>query len=234
MKQSEITPENYRLFNEKIETITNEIRKRKGKWTLTSLRHIDYDDISQILLLHICHKIHLWDQTRAIEPWINTIISRQISNLIRNNYSNYTSPCLRCEANDGLGGCEVYETQCSKCPLYRNWEKNKKYAHGINLANSIENSYNEIENLESNEFNLETASNNLHNEMKKVLTISEWRIYECLYIKHLDDKQTAEAIGLKPTNNKNNVYDCKRIRQAKKIIIEKATKIANSDKMDIF
>lgn len=225
---------NIKLFEEKFSIIINEVKKRKNKWTLTSLHHIDYDDVSQILLIHICKKIHLWDQTQRIEPWLNRLISNQISNLIRNNYSSFSSPCLKCEANLGEGACEVYETQCSRCPLYALWEKNKKNAYDIRIPTSIENSYNEINNLKSDEMNYTKASDGLHKEMKKVLTVSEFRIYTCLYIEHLSDDETAQKLGLKPSKGMGKLIDHKRIRQVKKIIFDKASKIVYSEKIDLF
>jgi hypothetical protein len=33
----------------------------------------------------------MWDQTKPLEPWVSRIITNQIRNLIRNNYTNYVS-----------------------------------------------------------------------------------------------------------------------------------------------
>jgi RNA polymerase sigma factor (sigma-70 family) len=224
------------LFEEKLPIIQNEIRKRKNKWTLSSLHDLDYDDVTQILLVHICKKIHLWDQTQKIEPWLNTLISNQIRNLIRNKYSNFSPPCvqLKCDSDLGEEGCLIYGSKCNKCPLYDRWEKSKKNAHDIKLPTSIENSYNEINNLQSNEIDYDRASDNLHAEIKKVLTISEWRIYECLYIKHLSEEETSQKLGLKPSKGMGTLIDHKRIRQVKKIIISKVNKIVYVDKVDLF
>ena len=42
-------------FEDFIEVIDREILKRKPKWNLKSLAWIDYDDVSQIIRIHI-HK----------------------------------------------------------------------------------------------------------------------------------------------------------------------------------
>ena len=40
-------------FEDSIDIISEEIKKRKGKWTLTSIAWMDFEDISQILKIHI-------------------------------------------------------------------------------------------------------------------------------------------------------------------------------------
>ena len=113
-------------FDDFIEEINAEIAKRKSKWNLTAISWMDFDDVSQILRIHIYKKWHLYDVKKPLAPWLNRIISNQIKNLIRNNYGNYSRPCLKCDAAEGEDFCKIYEKQCSSCPLYANWEKTKK------------------------------------------------------------------------------------------------------------
>ena len=80
-------------FEDCIESIDSEISKRRGRWNLTALSWMDFDDVAQIIRIHIFKKWHLYDQSKSLAPWINTLISNQIKNLIRNNYGNYCS-CL--------------------------------------------------------------------------------------------------------------------------------------------
>ena len=70
-------------FEDLIEQIDLEIKKRKSKWNLTALSWMDFDDVSQILRIHIFKKWHLYDIKKPLNPWINRIISNQIKNLIR-------------------------------------------------------------------------------------------------------------------------------------------------------
>ena len=44
-------------FEDCIDVIDQEISKRRNKWTLTSIAWMDFDDISQILKIHI---YNLW------------------------------------------------------------------------------------------------------------------------------------------------------------------------------
>ena len=62
-------------YEDRSEAIDNEIRKRRGKWRLTSLAWIDFDDVSQIIRIHIYKKWEQWDQERPLLPWINKIIT---------------------------------------------------------------------------------------------------------------------------------------------------------------
>ena len=43
-------------FEDCIDVIDQEISKRRNKWTLTSIAWMDFDDISQILKIHIYKK----------------------------------------------------------------------------------------------------------------------------------------------------------------------------------
>ena len=65
-------------FEDHIEQIDKEIKKRRSKWNLTALSWMDFDDVSQILRIHIFNKWHLYDINKPLNPWINRIISNQI------------------------------------------------------------------------------------------------------------------------------------------------------------
>ena len=113
-------------FEDVFKEINTEIQKRKGKWNLTILSWMDFDDVAQIIRIHIYKKWHLYDPTKPLSPWLNRIISNQIKNLIRNNYGNYARPCVKCAAAENERSCVIYGSQCSDCPLYAHWTKSKK------------------------------------------------------------------------------------------------------------
>ena len=135
-------------FEECINDIVDvEIGKRRGKWCLSAICWMDYDDVSQILRIHI----HIENGTfttrsKPLAPWLNRIISNQIKNLIRNNYGNYARPCLKCAASEGGDLCSIYGKQDSSCPLYANWEKGKRMAHNIKIPVPLENHSQEVYN----------------------------------------------------------------------------------------
>jgi hypothetical protein len=105
-------------FENSIAIVDEEIRKRKSKWTLAALAWIDFEDVEQILRIHIYRKWSLYDAQKPLAPWLNIIISNQIKNIIRNNYGNYARPCLKCAAAEWDDSCSIYGEQCKKCPLY--------------------------------------------------------------------------------------------------------------------
>lgn len=219
-------------FENFIEEINAEILKRKSKWNLTAIAWMDFSDVAQILRFHIYRKWHLYNPKKPIAPWVNTIISNQIKNLIRNNYSNYTRPCLKCSAAESESGCAIYEKQCGKCPLYANWEKNKKNAHDTKLTLSIENHTQEINSIPNENFNLEEAAQNVHYKMNKVLKPIEWKIYKYLYIENKSEEDVAKLMGYR-TSEKNRMAGYKQIKNVKKSIMIKVKKHLYNGDIDI-
>ena len=219
-------------FESLIDSINSEIIKRKNKWNLTAINWMDFSDVSQILRIHIYKKWHLYDSAKPLAPWVNRIISNQIKNLIRNNYSNFTRPCLKCAAAEGDDGCAIYSKQCKTCPLYANWEKSKKNAHDTKLTLSIENHHQEINDMPINNFNMERTAENIHTKMQKVLKPIEWKVYQHLYIEGKDEEQTAKLMGYR-TSEKNRIAGYKQIKNIKKIIIIKVKKHLYNGDIDI-
>ena len=219
-------------FENFVEEINTEIYKRKNKWNLTAIAWMDFSDVSQILRFHIYKKWHLYNQTKPLAPWINRIISNHIKNLIRNNYSNYTRPCLRCSAAEGEDGCNIYSKQCSNCPLYSNWERNKKSAHDTKLTLSLDNHLLEVNSIPQENFNLEKSAKNMHSKMERYLKPIEWKIYTYLYIQNKNEEEVAKLMGYK-TSEKNRIAGYKQIKNVKKSIILKVKKHLYNGDIDI-
>jgi DNA-directed RNA polymerase specialized sigma24 family protein len=194
---------------------------------------MDFNDVSQILRIHIYKKWHLYNQKKPLAPWVNRIISNQIKNLIRNNYSNFSRPCLKCAAAENEDDCSIYGKQCSSCPLYANWERSKKNAHDTKLTVSIENHTQEINDMPSDSMRIEDAAKNVHIKMEKVLKPIEWKVYKFLYIEGKDEEQTAKLMGYK-TTEKNRIAGYKQIKNLKKSIIIKVKKYLYNGEIDIY
>ena len=227
-------PENEKLkFENFIDEINAEISKRRNKWNLTALTWMDFDDVSQILRIHIYKKWHLYDPAKPLSPWLNRIISNQIKNLIRNNYGNYSRPCLKCDAAEGEEFCKIYEKQCNACPLFANWEKTKKNAHDIKIPVPLENHEQEVFNLQGQEGNLQGNIEKIHEKMKNNLKPLEWKVYKLLYIENLTEEQAAKKMGYK-TSEKNRSPGYKQIKNLQKNIILKAKKFIKRGDVDIF
>lgn len=220
-------------YEDCVEEIDNEIRKRKNKWTLTILAWMDFDDVSQILRIHIFKKWHLYNPEKPLGPWLNRLISNQIKNLIRNNYGNFSRPCLKCAAAEGEDLCRIYGKQDGDCPLYRNWAQTKKLAYDAKLPLALENHSQEVYDQFEENFDIEVAAKKLHNKMKLALKPIEWKVYENLYILHLSEDDTAKKMGYK-TTERNRSPGYKQIKNIKKSIIEKVKKVLKSGDVDLY
>ena len=223
---------NKKKFEDCIEEINEEIRKRKSKWKLTSIAWMDFDDISQILRLHIYKKWDMYDPAKPLAPWLNRIITNQIKNLVRNNYGNYAKPCLKCAASEGHDLCAIYNKQDSTCPLYSNWEKNKKSAHDIKIPITLEDHEHLRSNMARNDFDFEKSVSRLNKVLPKFLKPIEMKVYDLLFIQDLSEEEVAKKMGYK-TSERNRAPGYKQIKNIKKAIIKKVKKIIEEDEADI-
>tara|TARA_R100000808_G_C2154735_1_gene165987 strand:- start:6389 stop:7096 length:708 start_codon:yes stop_codon:yes gene_type:complete len=220
-------------FEECIGFIDIEISKRRSKWSLTSLHWMDYDDVSQIIRIHIHEKWHLYNPEKPLGPWVNRIISNQIKNLIRNNYGNFSRPCLRCEASEPNNLCKIYEKQCSDCPLYAKWEKTKKKAHDVKIPLALDDHAHEVDSVNFEQsVNIEEMANKLHDKMKMILKPNEWTVYEGLFIHNKEEDEVASLLGFK-SNETNRKPGYKQIKNIRKKILEKVKKVLNKGEIDI-
>lgn len=211
-------------FEDYLDIIDSELAKRRSKWHLYAINWISYEDIEQIIRFHIFKKFEQYDPARPIGPWIGKIIHHQLSNLIRNTYSNFTKPCMKCPAYEGENLCSIFTKQCSTCPLYAKWEKTKKSAYDTKLPLPIENHQQEVFNIASEKIDVERSAENLHVKMKLILKPIEWKIYNWLYIQHKTEEQVAKLMSYKTTENGRRAgYNS--IRTIKKSIITKAKKL---------
>ena len=219
-------------FEDYIEQIDAEIKKRRSKWNLTALSWMDFDYVSQILRIHIFKKWHLYDTKKPLNPWINRIISNQIKNLIRNNYGNYCRPCLKCAAAEAGDLCYIYGKQSEACPLFANWSRTKKQAYNAKLPVSINDHTYEINSTEYSDIDILGVMDKISAKMKEVLKPAEWKIYQALYIEHMSEEDAATLMGYK-TNEKNRVPGYKQIKNVKKAIIKKVKRMLEDGEIEI-
>ena len=212
--------------------IDRELCKRKGKWTLTAITSFDWDDVCQIIRLHIFKKLHQYDTSRPILPWINAVISSQIKNLIRNNYSNYTRPCLRCDAAVDNDKCKIYGKQCDSCPLFKDWQKRKLPAHNVKLPVSIENHVNEVSQVFDESINYSYHLEKIHSKMKEILKPLEYKIYEGLFILNEEEDVIAKRVGY-ISSEKGRGPGYKQFHNVRKIIIAKIKRCMEKGELDL-
>lgn len=223
------TTSNKNKFEDFIPIIDAEIAKRRHKWNLTSITWMDYDDVAQIIRIHIYKKWAQYQPTRPLAPWLNSIITNQIRNLIRNHYSNYARPCLKCAAATDTANCSIYGTQCSDCPLYAYWQKRKEPANQIKIPVSIENHAHEVRTIFDDSIDVLKHAQAIHDRMKEVLKPLEWQVYEGLFIHNKEEGQVAKELGY-TTTEKGRDPGYKQIKNIRKAIILKVKRcLANGD-----
>jgi len=220
-------------FEKCIDIINEEIRKRKNKWNLAALSWIDFEDVEQILRIHIYKKWNLYDSKKPLGPWLNIIISNQIKNIIRNNYGNYTRPCLKCAAAEWDDSCNIYGEQCNKCPLYAHWESNKKDAFNTKVTLPLENHLKEIHGMTNEGFDLLKSTQSLSSALKKILKPAEWTVYELLCLQNKREEEVAKILGFK-TTEKNRSPGYKQIKNLKRSILIKAKKCIYNGEVEIY
>ena len=192
-------------FEDKLAEIEAALEKKRSKWDLDAVPSVDYDDIKQIIMTHIYKKWHLWDQTKAIEPWLSGVVSNQFKNLLRNHYGNYARPCLRCPFNMGGNSCEKTASgiQDNSCLDYKDWERRKKPAYDIKLAVTIENHTNEIQEKRDDFLDIEEATEKISKELKPELTPKQYQAFRMLFIENHTEEKVASYLGYKTTERKD-------------------------------
>lgn len=211
-------------FEDCIGIIDDCLTKRRTKWNLCALRWMDYDDVSQIIRIHIYQKWSHYNPEKPLGPWVNAVITNQLRNLVRNNFTNYARPCLRCAAAEGEDGCKIYATQCSQCPLFLKWEKTRKNAYNIKVPQSLEDVSFSIKNVQESLPDIGLEAERFHIRMKDNLRPMEYKVYESLYINNESESLLAKKLGYK-TSEKNRSPGYKQIKKIKKMILIKAKKL---------
>jgi len=211
-------------FEDCIDLIDNEIRKRRSKWRLDAITWMDYEDVSQIIRSHIYTKWNQWDQSRPIEPWINKIITNQLKNLIRNHYHNFAKPCYNCpfngdfnlreETNDSCTFTKTKRQDCS-CPLFAKWDKGKKHAFEIKMATPLsEVKFDEPHFSKVSSLNLDFYIEKAHKQMREVLSQKQYSVYSMLFIEGMEEEDVAIKLGYK-TNETGRKAGYKQIKNLK-------------------
>jgi len=217
-------------YEDCVEIIDSEIAKRKGKWTLKIINWMDFDDVSQILRFHVFKKWHLYDQAKPLQPWLNRIISNQIKNLIRNNYGNYVKPCLKCAASEHEDMCAIYGSQCSSCPLFKNWEKNKKKAYNTKLPVSLDENMNSVESYECGHIDLQLAFEQIREKLVPKLKPTEQKVFEYVFVEKMSEEAAAKKLGYR-VKEKTKSPGYKQIKNLMKSIALKAKKLLEDEEI---
>lgn len=207
-------------MHDEIERLLNRYR---SKWQLSALAWLDYDDISQIIRLHIYNKWHLWDQNRPFGPWVGSLISNQIKNQIRNHYGNFVKPCLKCQYYLGGDDCSFTKNgkQNAECDLYAKWQKKKENAYNLKLPLSLDPTLSIGETCIQDGVDYEEKTINIHRKiLKKLKNEKHQLIYKMIYIDHLSDKEVAQRFDFKQDKKNRKTPRYKQLNNLKRKFYE--------------
>lgn len=207
-------------FEESLPVIIEQIEKRRKKWNV-HVSWIDYDDIRQLLLLHIFKKWSQFDPDKGeLSHWVSSICSAQIKNHWRNLLGNTVPPCEYCPANEGGDKCKIFETKdASRCGILAKWENTKKEKYNLKLAANIEDFSNTLQyKQEHTRSNYGEILDKITIIIKDKLTKKQYKVYEMLYIKNMDDEAIGQELGYRQAYGRKTGYAS--IRHYKRLIIE--------------
>lgn len=207
-------------FVQQIPIIEEQTKRRRPRWTLHSY---PFEDVIQDITIHACEKYD--SPTGGFRPelcrkndtselcflkWINRLISRQMANILRNHYSKWQRPCIKCAFNTGDGSCSKTPSrrQCDECtlPEYRKWLKSKQSQFNIQQTLPLENHSQEVENYQGDFFDVAAAKKIVDAKMKERLTKYEWRVYRMLYIQHKSETEVGIILKLKKVGRTSPGY----------------------------
>jgi hypothetical protein len=101
------------------------------------------------------------------------------------------------------------------------------------MAVTIEHHSGEVSSMHDGQVDIDAAAEKLSVEMKKALPEKQYRVYEMLYVKHMDDEKVAKVMGYK-TSERGRKAGYKQLKNLKKMFKDKAIKILNKGEVIIY
>jgi len=218
-------------FEDKIGELDELLCRYRAKWQLNAIAWMDYDDVCQIIRLHVVNKWHLWDQNRAFKPWASMLISHQMMNLVRNHYTNFAKPCLKCPHYAGGDGCLLTKSgvQDEECAIFAKWKKKKEKAYNLKLPLPMEDGVFLGETHINDNFNYDQSSKRLHDIMLSQLTGRHKQIYQKLFMQGWTDQEVADFYKFKPDSSKRKTPRYKQLANLKKRFYDMAVLAINEN-----
>jgi len=217
-------------YEDMSDVVDQEIRKRKNKWFLDSVPWISFEDVEQIIRVHIYQKFDQWDQKRDLKPWINKIITNQFKNILRNYYLNFAKPCASCP----FDGTATAENSClftksgvqdNSCPLFKKWSKYKKNAHDVKIPLRLDSmEFEQVGDSNPSHFEINSCVKRVEKELKEELSEKYYEVYVMLFVDNKSEDEVAKQLGYK-SNEQGRTAGYKQIKNIKKMIKEKVIKI---------
>jgi hypothetical protein len=145
-------------------------------------------------------------------------------NLVRNNYSNFARPCLKCPFFQGADGCGFTKSglQDEECELFAKWKKKKEHAYNLKLALPIEEGGHLGESFIEDEINFEKSEQKVHQAVMSQLSGKHLEIYKSLFVDHIEEEEIARIYGFKKDSSKRKTVRYKQLCNLKKRFYEMA------------
>lgn len=181
-------------FTEKIAEVNEAIELQRCRWRMAAVQDMDYDDVSQIIRIHVLKKWDQWDQSRPLKSWLFKVIKHQIQNIAKRKLGKLLKPCENIDGNgnpcvhnlEGMG-CSWTGSgkKCAECPFYKKWIIKKENHHNIKLAQSMDHrQFDENLTVENNsDIDIVANAKSFHQEMKNILSPKLWFYYKLMAIK---------------------------------------------------
>ena len=83
----------------------------------------------------------------------------------------------------------------------KKWERTKKSAYDIKMAVSIDGTSHEAHSITKKEYDIISAEERLHAEMKLQLGERQYKVYDLLYVQHKDEAEVAKEMGYKTSES---------------------------------
>lgn len=215
-------------FEQVIPIVEAQINRRRNRWTLTA---VSFDDLRQIILIHAFVKYHKFDPKRGpFLNWINRVITHQIRNVLRNNFTIYSRPCIQgCPFNSGGDSCSKTASgkQTNECKIYKIWEQKKLSHHNVKQTLPLENHIKEADSQPGDFIDVEAKKRIIDEKMRTKLSPKDYKIYKALYIDNIDEKEVGKTLGLKKVGRMHAGYQ--KILQVKKDIVRAAKTIIDEE-----
>lgn len=208
------------IFEQNIDKINKAIKQKTSFWALKAITYMDYDDVAQLLRIHVSEKIGQWKEEKGtFESWVAKVVKNRIKNLIRDHYGKVAPPCNRCPFNNGGDFCAFTKSgvKDSSCKEYKKWLFGKKAAYELKLPSTLED-YDGAQKY--SEFDVEKTADKFHEKMKEALSPKLYQAYVYLYIEHLTDGEIVKKLGFKQTKEKGRIAGYRQLTNIKNKLIE--------------
>lgn len=193
-----------KAFEARVPELRVILARRRASWTLSTMA---WEDVEVQLLTRLWQKWSLFRPDRGpLENWANTVISRALSNLLRDNLMKFSKPCStagayggQCVFNQAGDACGYTPSglKCTECPLYKRWTVKKQAQYNINASLPLDTHIQEVQNTPSDFLDIEGIKPQIDAFIIKRLNKHDGKVYRLLYIDNKSVEEVAKRMKYK-------------------------------------